>query len=85
VQRLIANTLQTGDSSRGGAIGRGQERAVRLCCPLPYEFEGTLATGESYAVGGWKSYLMIRVDVFHPPLLSNLICSQRYPVHLSDK
>lgn len=30
-----------------------------LSSPLPYEFEGTLATGESYAVGGWKSYLMI--------------------------
>ena len=34
--------------------------------PLPYEFEGMLATEESDAVGGWKSYLMIRVAMLHP-------------------
>jgi len=67
VECLFANTLRRGDSSQGVSIGRGQERAVRLCCPHYHNgFEGTLATEESDAVGGWKSYLMIRVAVVHP-------------------
>ena len=56
---LFANTLRRGDSSQGASIGRGLgESGQGTLSPLPYEFEGTLATEESDAVSRWKSYLM---------------------------